>query len=50
MLSTKPITAIVVILLLVACLSVAGCSVASDSKASTDYPTSGRSKLIEGAV
>lgn len=50
MLSTKPITAIVVLLFLVACLSVAGCSVASDSKASTDYPTSGRSKLIEGAV
>lgn len=46
----KPIAAITVLLLVVASLSVAGCSVASDSKASTDYPTSGRSKLIEGAV
>ena len=49
----KPITAIIVLLLLVASLSVTVCSTSSNSKSSTvstDYPTSGRSKLIEGAI
>jgi hypothetical protein len=47
----KSITAITVLLLLVASLSVAGCtSSSSSSTVSTDYPTSGRSKLIDGAI
>jgi hypothetical protein len=47
----KPITAIAVLLLVVASLLVAGCtSSTSSSTVSTDYPTSGHSKLIEGTV
>lgn len=47
----KLITAIIVLLLLVASLSVAGCTSSSSSSiVSTDYPTSGRSKLVEAAV
>jgi hypothetical protein len=47
----KPITAIIVLLLLVASLSVAGCTSSSSSNTvSTDYPTSGRSNLVGGAV
>ncbi|MGA2885027.1 MAG: hypothetical protein ABSE80_07730 [Halobacteriota archaeon] len=47
----KSITAIVVLSLVIACLSVAGCtSSSSSSTVSTDYPTSGHSKLIEGAI
>jgi len=45
----KPITAIIVVSLFVASLSVTGCT-STSSTVSTDYPTSGRSKLIEGAI
>jgi len=49
----KPIAAIAVLLLVAASLLVAGCTTSSDSKSgtiSTDYPTSGRSELVEGAI
>jgi len=53
----KSITAITVLLLVITSMSVCGCTTlpgfsgsSSGGSVSTDYPTSGRSKLVEGVV